>query len=129
MNSIVQQINELDLSEKDLGQLYAYALWLVSLVEGAQNLGIKIDHPRLAIYSVKEDDEISLDDPVAFATEMFRCGDELSEALLKCRRVGAAVLGSQYHTWYELTKYICMVVGDLCDGTPPWSEEKEEVEG
>ena len=127
MNSIVQQINELDLSEKYLGQLYAYALWLASLVEGAQNLGIKIDHPRLAIYRVNGDGDVSLDDPVAFATERFRCGNELSEKLLKCKRVGAAVLGWQYHSWYELTKYICFVVGKLCDGTPPWCQE-EEVE-
>lgn len=145
------------LAPKDSGALKTYAVWLASLVRGAQMLGCEINFPKVDIYFNSADDNARLDDPIEFTTELFRCGNELSHALMEmegdlsmmyfdadneiCHQflddatkseLAAYALGMQYHAWYESTKYICCVVGPLCEGTPPWNlsdyEDFEEVD-
>jgi hypothetical protein len=137
------------LSDYDIGALRIYAHWLSAIIREAQLIGCDIDEPGLDIYHESNDIYVGLDDPVAFTTEMFRCGSELSSKLLgmeghgfpmgclvpqenarrlrtvKRENLAACVLGLQYHAWYESTKYICFVVGALCDGPPPWSVSSE----
>jgi len=145
MNNTIEQTQVRELSPNDKGALYTYALWLGSLVLGAQMIGCDIEEPNLNIYRDLLKDGLTVNDPVAFAAEMFRCGAELSSKLLdmegdefpmgcfvfeenarrlksaKKQHLTACVLGMQYHAWYERTKYICCVVGALCDGPAPWA--------
>jgi len=135
MRNTIEQTECRVLAPIDKGALYTYALWLGSLVRGAQMIGCNIDDPKLDIYRNSPKGWLTVNDPVAFTTEMFRCGAELSSKLLdmegeefpmgcfvfeenarrlkaaKKQHLAACVLGMQYHAWYERTKYICCVVG------------------
>jgi hypothetical protein len=130
------------LDPKHLVSLDTYARWLIAIASAAMLIGCEIDEPKLAVYEGAPKVSLTLEDPIAFATEMFRYGTKLSGALWRMEgdmgcymylipsersknaakatkhEMAAFMLGLQYHSWYESTKYLCWIIEDLLKDPP-----------